>query len=573
MKTAGSPIRFALTFICPLIVLVISCAKSLPPPGGPQDKTPPEFIASVPASAATGIPLDSGVEIYFSEALDLQTVPKAIFITPQIDPAPEIRVKGNQISIEFPDGLKPERTYVLTVGTDLKDAHRVSLAQSLTIAFSTGDFIDSGSISGTIYIGSQGVSNISLALFEDLPEAESLSADSLIPLYLTQSGKDGYYKFDYLPAGNYYLIAFDDKNKNRRINLQSELIGIPYRDLVLSEGNSTLSDIDIRLHKFESTLLEFKTVSFNSSQLLKIRFNRVLEDDDARKILSQAQITNSDDSVKVANIIDFISINPYPSADFLMAPTSLPPQEYKLRLDRRLLSKNLPDSLSWLTYTFNVTETDDELPPELLDSDPSHNDDNIPIDKEFGLLFSEPLDTFSLTTATTLVGCHNDTGSLQFKSINLFQYSAKQSYDLNHGCDYLLIIKEAMVKDLKGNQMGDSTRVIAFTTVGKDTLGSLSGTIFYSNPDDSLVPVVVEFLPAADEGSAKKLYLEAGKKQFNSQFYPGYYSISGFLDKNANGKYDYGLILPYTLAEPFTNVTDTFRVRTRFETTGIEIEF
>ncbi|MCG8603542.1 Ig-like domain-containing protein, partial [bacterium] len=117
--------------ICLVVVLCShSCAVQRNPTGGPPDTTPPRIIEVVPANNSTLVPLDQKIQFTFSESMDRKSLEKAIFITP--DPGDRIKLKwkGDKLQAEFLDSLRTNRTYVITLGTDLKDEHNIALAQS-----------------------------------------------------------------------------------------------------------------------------------------------------------------------------------------------------------------------------------------------------------------------------------------------------------------------------------------------------------------------------------------------------------------------------------------------------------
>lgn len=564
--------RFSL-FSLFLLILILGCAKSLPPPGGPIDRTPPEIIRSEPPTGSVQVPLDSDVTIEFSERLDQKTAEKAVFITPRPDPEAKVKIKSNSVVITFPGGLKKERTYVITVGTDLKDAHKVNLAQSVSIAFSTGITIDSGSIAGTVYKDGKGTAGISLALFETLPDELNKPVDSLIPNYFTQSGENGHFKFDYLPESIYYLVAFNDQNKNRRINPDKEMIGLPFRETVIADEQKHLTGVDIRLHKIDTGLVELRSVSINPDRLIKIRFSDKLDREEAEALLKSAIIRAEDDSASSFGDIAFTNLTGYPSSDYLLAAAPLRSgNSYRLIFDLGIIFPAVDDSLRMLSYGFNAVEITDSKRPELLDSDPADGAENIAVDSTFRFLFSEPVDSFALQRAVRLTGCSGDTDIVAIKVLNKFVYQAIPASEMLHGCDYQLLLDESHVRDRAGNVMGDSVTTISFATIGRDTLGQLSGQLRFSDGEDAAYPVIISFKPAI-EGRLQKLELLPGQEHFISDLLPGYYTLSAFLDRNQNGRFDYGSIIPYQPAEPFAAPVDTFRVRTRFETTGIIIEF
>ncbi|OPX22114.1 MAG: hypothetical protein B1H02_06605, partial [Candidatus Latescibacteria bacterium 4484_107] len=131
-------------------ILFCSCAKRGFPPGGPEDKTPPEIVATQPAGGALNVALDEKIEISFSERMDPRSVEKATFVSPNPEGTLDFNWNGKQVGIEFPSGLKADRTYVVTVGTGARDERRNRLKESYSFAFSTGGRLSSGEIRGRV---------------------------------------------------------------------------------------------------------------------------------------------------------------------------------------------------------------------------------------------------------------------------------------------------------------------------------------------------------------------------------------------------------------------------------------
>ena len=553
--------------------MIMGCAKSVSPPGGPEDKTPPIILVTEPVSGSVEVPLDSRIEIRFSESIDRQTAEKAVFISPLPDPEPKIKIKNDAIVIIPEAELQPDRTYVVTIGTDLKDAHRVNLKQSVSLAFSTGMTIDSGSIKGTVFREGKGTPGISLALFEDQPERFGLPIDSIAPEYITQSGDAGLFTFDYLPHDTFYLVAFEDKNKNRRINPEREMIGVPFTSTVIDSTNTALTGIGIQLHLSDPSFPGLRSVSINPDRLLKLRFDQKLDSLRAGSLISIAVLAEESDSGAVREIYEYTNLMPYPTGDYVLVTEPLSPEKkYKISFDLRALYPQIPDSLQSLTYSFAVPEGEDKNPPVLLESFPADGAVNLAPDPAFVFRFSEPIDTIAALNAIRLINASQDTTEVAMVRQSGLTLTGRTMAGLEYGQSYQLLLDPQKIRDLSGNLSSDSSIIIGFSTIGLDTLGQLSGEIQFADQADAAYPVELMFKPAG-EGQSSRLSMMPGQQEFSIDLIPGYYTISAFIDRNRNGSFDYGSIIPYQLAEPFKTAADTFRVRTRFESSGVLLEF
>jgi uncharacterized protein (DUF2141 family) len=567
---AGKSYSHFILVLTGIILISLGCAKAVRPPGGPEDKTPPQIFRTDPISGSTRVPLDSPIIIEFSESIDRQTASKALFISPLPEPEPKVKIKSRSIEIIPREDLQPDKTYVITIGTDLKDAHRVNLEQSVSFAFSTGAIIDSGSISGAVYKNGRGVAGISLALFEDGPASWGIPIDSLKPGYITQTGEGGLYTFDYLPTDTFYLVAFEDKNKNRRINAGREMAGVPFSNTEINTIIPMLNDIDIQLHKFDTLTISLRSVSVNPDRLLKVRFSKPLDQSQADNLISLAALTQEDDVAEV-KIIDYTSLSSYPASDFILLTESLTAESsYQISFDLRPLYPDIDDSARMLLYSFVVPKREDQAPPVLLESKPADKAVNVIPVSSFLFRFSEMIRADS--SSVWLVNTAEESSLVSLTMKDSFTYEGNTISDLDYGSKYKLHITGRMFRDAAGNRLSDSVVSIEFATIGQDTLGLLSGEVTFTSSEDIAYPVVISLNPVG-EGEAKQITLAAAQDQFMTNLLPGYYTISAFLDRNANGEFDNGSIIPYQLAEPFTAAADTFRVRTRFESAGVLLEF
>ena len=126
------------------------CCYIQSPSGGPKDVTPPEIIKIMPPNGSVNIK-NKVIEITFSEYLDESSIDKSFRIFPKpINPF-TINLKNPKLIIFLNDTLLNNQTYIVSINRNLSDERKVKLEQELQLAFSTGDKIDKGLISGKIH--------------------------------------------------------------------------------------------------------------------------------------------------------------------------------------------------------------------------------------------------------------------------------------------------------------------------------------------------------------------------------------------------------------------------------------
>ncbi|MCP4705010.1 MAG: Ig-like domain-containing protein, partial [candidate division Zixibacteria bacterium] len=193
-----------------IITLLLSCAEVSGPPGGPRDETAPTISSTMPISGMVNVPVGNQITITFSERITTKDVEEAIFITPRPDGEVKYSWKKTSLLITLPNYFKSNTTYVISIGTEMKDLRGNKLEESFSFAFSTGETIAEGSIKGLVIQDDKPTAGITIGLYDYSLLDSILVSDSLYPPYLTQSGKDGEFEFNYLPDGKYFVLAFGD---------------------------------------------------------------------------------------------------------------------------------------------------------------------------------------------------------------------------------------------------------------------------------------------------------------------------------------------------------------------------
>ncbi|MDD4857818.1 MAG: Ig-like domain-containing protein [Candidatus Krumholzibacteria bacterium] len=140
--------------------LIAACAVREPPPGGPEDKTPPSVVMTLPAADSAGVSRDLDPVLFFSEKVDPASFKNRVFIYPPVE-FEHLKVKGERLEIDF-KGLLPETTMCLLVRSGIKDYHGISSKQNYLLYFSTADSLAKGEISGII-------------LFKDKPDSTGVA--------------------------------------------------------------------------------------------------------------------------------------------------------------------------------------------------------------------------------------------------------------------------------------------------------------------------------------------------------------------------------------------------------------
>ena len=217
------------------------CATPIAPTGGPADTTPPTLVEASPADRATNVTSPT-LTLTFSERLAPASA-TAVTVTPAGDVSPEVRVSAREIRVTLPE-LRDSTTYVVTVGTDLRDQQNVALREPITVAFATGDAIDAGRVAGVARDPATGAGAGGLAVWAYALADTAATPDprAVAPGYRTETGADGAFRLDYLRPGPYFVAVVDDRNRNGRAEPAERSAAPPRAALVAADDTAAAAE-------------------------------------------------------------------------------------------------------------------------------------------------------------------------------------------------------------------------------------------------------------------------------------------------------------------------------------------
>ncbi len=281
------------TILCFLIISAIlaqiilsGCANQQPPGGGEEDKIPPKVIIDGPNINTLNYRGNS-ISYEFDEYVDRRSFQDAFRISPQIKGDIEYDWSGKDVEVKFEKPfykIDPNKTFVVTVNTALKDLHGNSIARPVAFAFSTGDKIDKGSISGRVYGGrGKNVSVFAYRLDRGNYDPTKDFAD-----YQTETSPDGDYILTNMAPAAYRVIAVDDDDKNYLYTSERENYGVLPGDLTLNEDEA-LKSVNFLMKQLNAidTLSEVYTDKYfkDSANIVSTSIQ-----DDSRNILPEQSI-------------------------------------------------------------------------------------------------------------------------------------------------------------------------------------------------------------------------------------------------------------------------------------------
>jgi Bacterial Ig-like domain len=293
------------SWLCPAFAATLAvfvglwgCAHVEAPPGGPPDKIPPYVIGAFPAPEATGVPRDVALQLQFSEWVKADGLQGQVILSPALPGKVRIQHDGDKIVVDPDSLLRPNTTYRLVVPAQVKDMNGVSLDSAFQLVFSTGQTLDSGAISGKVFLETGGaVKQAWAALYAEsrewalprrgerrkLPWPDSVAnAWREKPAYLTPVDTTGNFRFDALPPGRYGVLVFVDANQNQLPDNGENMAVGP---AALRIADVTPPSLNLRLGVQDTQGLRLAKVTWSAasaaqdgkvSGALKVQFNRAI---------------------------------------------------------------------------------------------------------------------------------------------------------------------------------------------------------------------------------------------------------------------------------------------------------
>ena len=220
-----------ISFILALIsVLLISCAKRGSITGGPKDTIAPVIVKSNPKNYETNF-TGKTIKIDFSEYIKVKDINKQLIISPPMEKAPTVIPQGSAskfISITLNEDLKPNTTYSFNFGQSITDYNEGIPYSQFKYVFSTGAYVDSLSVSGTIKDAFDNKTDdfVTVMLYDAATYNDSLVYKQK-PVYVTNTlEKNTAFKIENIREGEYYLVAIKDKNNNYNFQSKTEKIAL-----------------------------------------------------------------------------------------------------------------------------------------------------------------------------------------------------------------------------------------------------------------------------------------------------------------------------------------------------------
>jgi len=208
-----------------IVLSMQSCANMAQgPTGGFRDSLPPMVVNSDPKLKAVNFN-EKKVEIYFDEYITLNNATKYLMISPTQKRPFIAKGIGKKVSVELIDTLLPNTTYTFDFGNSIVDYKEGNPIQNFSFCFSTGDIVDTMSISGNVLDANvlTPMPDVLVGVYSNL-EDSAFTTGKLERIALTDA--TGRFVIHNLARKPYRIYALKDVNNNKYFDQPTESLAM-----------------------------------------------------------------------------------------------------------------------------------------------------------------------------------------------------------------------------------------------------------------------------------------------------------------------------------------------------------
>ena len=132
------------------LLVLFSCASVKAPQGGPLDSDPPKLKSTTPA-ILTNLNQGQQITLSFNEFIKEESLKNAIELFPTVNQKIDFEYYGKEVIITLPSNLDKDKTYVISLNSNLSDEQNVKLNDNIVIPISLSNSINQAAIKGKIF--------------------------------------------------------------------------------------------------------------------------------------------------------------------------------------------------------------------------------------------------------------------------------------------------------------------------------------------------------------------------------------------------------------------------------------
>ena len=580
MRTKKVILKKILIYIFVLAVFVMlfeHCAR-IPGSisGGPKDEIPPHFERSIPPNYSTNFSARR-IEMTFDEFLQLKDANNQFYSSPPITKKPEILLYSKTVRVKLKEPLLPDITYTFDFGTSIADLNEGNVATGFMYVFSTGDHVDSLTLTGRILNAfdlkpkdKDDKTATWVMMYNDLSDS---AVYKQTPTYIARADQSGFFTFSHIRPDTFRIFALRDMNSNLLFDMPTERIAFLDTLIVMNQQfyhspetpvATSYNTPDSIKEKYPD-LLHVDIMLYQFEEEPSKQYRKAYERKESNKLRLVYSLPVDLDSIDV-DIVEYDPAGKWyeletssknDTLDYWLTDTSL--------ISRKTLMLHLysprTDSLNRLIYTHDTLKFTFEEPKQ---SAPSRTTRREQKGEEQKQKPRPAVETMIITTNVKNNGTMDLFDRLQLiasqpiKNTDPTKIILREQYDtlkmpvaftfardsvnarkawidwkLKEDTRYFLTIDSMSFASIYG-VFNDSTG-ITFSTQKEDFYSSLEITF-----DSIPCPLVIQALKGDKEDLVKQVRINEGNVATLDYLKPDNYKIKLIYDRNGNGKWDTG---------------------------------
>ncbi|MCE5251724.1 Ig-like domain-containing protein [bacterium] len=553
--------RFPLAVIALFVFIGFSCAKQGLPPGGPEDKIPPELIGSSPANMSINVSAGERILFEFSEPMDSKSVEDNFFVVPIPSSWPEFlwHSGSRALEVRFHEPFKMNTTYVVSIGAKASDLRRNPLDDTVTLTFSTGATIENGKITGRIipygYFSKEPekISGVDIVAYRLSDAGKSPDPRSDVPDYFTQSGNDGSFEITGLSHGLYRIFAIGDKDGNGFYSEGSDMVGIAPHDVELAEKDSVRAPM-IMVSSKDTTGVQLRSVRASDSRRVEVFFDRAVVSAGMQLAFDGLEIDGFFVDVKNPQTVSVATAAQENGKRYAVSTLEV--------FDRD------GNGVAPLGFKpdFAGTDRPDTTALEIADWGPKIlTAGSGPLRLVFNRILAISADS---DTSFALADESGEDLAVRRSAPNEMEITPPNGW--KEGYNYLISLEKENLKGISGNTFADTAGDIRFRVVPSDTLGFMIGSVVDpAGGDGSLYRIAWKHI---ETGTVSEIGIRGPVEWASGGVLPGRYIAYAYRDDGDSTVFR-GMVSPFRAAEQVVAYPDTIKVVSRWKTDTIQFIF
>lgn len=479
--------------------------------GGPRDQEPPVLLESNPTNQSLNTSPEE-IKLTFDEYIKLDNPSKGIVITPRIDKDKVVfTALKNVVTIKLNQELEDSTTYVFNFQKSIVDISEENPAENLKLVFSTGNSIDSLSISGSINFhfptSKPDYKNIVVGIY---PLGDTTDVFTAPPYYLSQVDTLGNFAITNIKNGNYLAYAWRDANGTLKAESKSEEYDFLLDTLKLEQN---IENVRFNLSKGDLTPIRIvRTGSFGKNFDILLNRTPVETQIENKDLGKEFFYTFSDNRIRIF-------------------PNSPKADSIPFNLNVKDSVGFVKDSLIWAKFP------ESERRPEKLQITPNSGK-SFYKDLEIELKFNKPIKSISLDSLFITY----DTASIIPVRRSMMAFEDSTKMDL---LKIRLSIPDSISKDIFTIKASDSTFMDIENQLNETPLSAnyrklkresladeIKGSILGAKP-----PFIVQLINSKNE-TVREQFLESSNDYSFKLLEAGTFKIRVIEDLNGNKRWD-----------------------------------